>query len=181
MRPLALLGSQTLLHLAPHGKIHDIQLRGTLWDLEDSDVAVALGRDRCLGRIASRVVVFQNAKPATRELLLQRWCHDFLVQIAGFAPAPHILDMVPRFLENRESDAKKISQLLADADFGEIQRIGHNLKGSGSSYGFDRVSDIGRNLEESAKKNDADTIEKLQSELEAYLGAVVAYAKPDSE
>lgn len=92
-----------------------------------------------------------------------------------------LLDMVPRFLKNRQSDSKNISKFLFNARFDDILKTGHNMKGSGTSYGFEKLSDIGRRLEDAARERDTLTIEELQSELENYLKKVVVRAIANEE
>jgi PAS domain S-box-containing protein len=93
---------------------------------------------------------------------------EFIVQIDE-----DLADLVPEFLENRQLDATKIRQLLQDSAFiEEIQRIGHNMKGSGGGYGFDEISYIGKCIEEAAKQKDKQEIEKLAGRLEQYLSNV---------
>jgi len=81
-------------------------------------------------------------------------------------------DLIPGFLENRRQDVKEIERLLNEGKFEEIQRIGHSMKGSGSGYGFDEVSKIGKDIEEAAKKEDTEKIEKLKDRLNEYLSQV---------
>lgn len=89
-----------------------------------------------------------------------------------------ILDMIPRFLENRRNDAENISESLRDLEFEKIQRMGHDMKGSGTSYGFEQISEYGRQLEDAAKEEDALAIERLQDKLDSYLRRVVVHIAP---
>ena len=50
--------------------------------------------------------------------------------------------------------------------------LGHSMKGSGEGYGFDTISEIGRFLEEAAKKRDRQAIEKWMRKLLIYLERV---------
>jgi HPt (histidine-containing phosphotransfer) domain-containing protein len=46
------------------------------------------------------------------------------------------------------------------------------MKGAGGSYGFDAVTDIGKSLEEAAKNNNTEGIQRSVGELAAYLERV---------
>ncbi|HXG31311.1 MAG TPA: Hpt domain-containing protein [Thermodesulfobacteriota bacterium] len=81
-------------------------------------------------------------------------------------------DLIPIFLENRHKDVEEIRRLLKEGNLGEIRRLGHSMKGSGGGYGFDEISEIGRNIEEAAKSGDAERIERLNNQLAEYLSVV---------
>lgn len=89
-------------------------------------------------------------------------------------------DLIPGFLENRHLDVKVIEKLLDDAEFAEIQRIGHSMKGSGGGYGFDEISQIGKRIEEAATAGNIDKISSLARSLSQYLQNVqIVYTEED--
>ncbi|KAA3605880.1 MAG: Hpt domain-containing protein [Calditrichaeota bacterium] len=81
-------------------------------------------------------------------------------------------DLVPGFLENRNEDIDSIKQLIQDGNFPDVQRIGHSMKGSGGGYGFDKISEIGKGIEEFAKSESKDEILKLVNDLAHYLSVI---------
>lgn len=83
-----------------------------------------------------------------------------------------IADIVPAFLENRNKDVKTILGALVNEDYETIRILGHSMKGSGSGYGFDAISSLGRSLEQEAMNMDAGRIRRLAEEISAYLGRV---------
>jgi HPt (histidine-containing phosphotransfer) domain-containing protein len=58
---------------------------------------------------------------------------------------------------------------IEESDYPAISRLGHQLKGSGTSYGFDEFSEIGSALERAAKKHD---LEEARRQVELLAGAV---------
>ena len=78
-------------------------------------------------------------------------------------------ELVPEYLENREEDVKSISELLEKDDFEKVRIIGHSMKGSGGGYGFDRISEIGKIIEDSSKEKNGNEIKKAVEELSQYL------------
>lgn len=78
-------------------------------------------------------------------------------------------ELVPTYLERVESHAEKMLEHLENGDFESIRSLGHNLKGSGGGYGFDRISEIGLGLEMAAKSSEVDEIKKFIGELKEYL------------
>ena len=67
---------------------------------------------------------------------------------------PEIADLIPKFLDNRQKDINLIESALEKNDFDAIRMLGHSMKGAGGGYGFDGVTEIGKNLEEAAKEAD---------------------------
>jgi hypothetical protein len=79
---------------------------------------------------------------------------------------------IPVYLGRREADVKALDRALATGDLQCIQRIGHNMKGSGSSYGFCRITEIGGCLESAAKASNKAEISALLKNLNGYLKSV---------
>lgn len=82
---------------------------------------------------------------------------------------PMLRDLVPVYLANRRGDVELIKVALDRGDFGAIGRIGHNMLGSGSSFGFDGLTAIGGELERAAKAGKRMEIARLLHDLEDYL------------
>ena len=63
---------------------------------------------------------------------------------------------IPAFLLNRRHDVVSMLKALARGDFETVERLGHGMKGSGASFGFQAITDIGTELEvEAGVGNDA--------------------------
>lgn len=89
-------------------------------------------------------------------------------------------DLIPDFMKNRHQDITMISEFLGRDEFDEIKRIGHSMKGSGGGYGFDEITQIGRELEMAAKNNDKANVSRLVNILSEYLSKVkVVYHEVD--
>lgn len=79
-------------------------------------------------------------------------------------------DLIPGFLENRQSDIKSMSEALRQGDYETIRILGHTMKGTGGGYGFDAITEIGASLEQFAKdKATPEEIQKKIDELSTYL------------
>lgn len=85
---------------------------------------------------------------------------------------PEIADLIPKFLDNRQKDIHLIETALEKNDFEAIRMLGHSMKGAGGGYGFDGVTEIGKNLEEAAKEANSDKIRNSVHELAEYLRKV---------
>ena len=78
-------------------------------------------------------------------------------------------ELIPDFLKNRTSDLEKLKKSSDDGDYESIRSIGHSLKGVGGGYGFMKITELGAELEKSAKMSDIDTIRRCISELQNYM------------
>ncbi len=85
---------------------------------------------------------------------------------------PMLADLAPGFLDARRQEIPAIRKALERGDFEAIRVLGHNMKGVGSAYGFDPITDIGRRLEEAAKGGARDAIEGQVQFLADYLDRV---------
>ena len=83
-----------------------------------------------------------------------------------------LVTVVPEYLENRRLDCLLIERRLAEGDLAEIRSLGHRMKGSGGSYGFDEISEIGEDLECAALVSDADGIRAAIERMKSYLSRV---------
>ncbi len=69
-----------------------------------------------------------------------------------------LMDLVPGYLERLLSNIETIRELVDSKDFDQVKVLGHNLKGSGGGYGFDRVSELGAEMEIAARDSDLEKI-----------------------
>jgi hypothetical protein len=81
-------------------------------------------------------------------------------------------DIVPLFLSNIRENPEKILQALTAGNLDLPRTLGHNMKATGTAYGFPPITDIGAEIETAAKAGDADTIRKKAAELAAFLEQV---------
>jgi CheY-like chemotaxis protein len=94
-------------------------------------------------------------------------------------PDDEILAIVPAFLDARRDDVHALTRALASGDYARIQTIGHRLKGTGRSYGFDDISEIGRALEEAGTAGSPDAAARHIDALRAYLECVQILRSPE--
>jgi PAS domain S-box-containing protein len=85
---------------------------------------------------------------------------------------PKIADLIPGFLQNRRQDVIAMLDALDRGDFATVESLGHGMKGAGSSWGFEAITDIGAALEQAAESADTDTARKCVGELTGYLDRV---------
>lgn len=80
--------------------------------------------------------------------------------------------LAPRFLEMQREELPQIDAALAAEDFGALNRFGHNLKGTGPSYGLDPLGPIGTKLEAAGAENDLPSATAAVEELRDFLDKV---------
>ncbi len=130
---------------------------------EDVDNAIKAGADA------------QLTKPFRRESLLDaielyrrpEGGRDSRVSVPGF-----LREMAPEFLRRQRSGLLAVAASLKNGEFDPIQSFAHNMKGCGKSFGFPRLSELGREMERAAKDRDAETLRRRMVELREYLTEV---------
>ena len=83
-----------------------------------------------------------------------------------------LAEQIPAYLENCRHNLIAIREALDRADFEAVTVIGHNLRGSGGGFGFQRITDLGAGLELASGDSDAGGASRLLSELSSYLDSV---------
>ena len=86
--------------------------------------------------------------------------------------AKDLADLIPTFLSNRKKELEALRAALAAADFEQLRQLGHRMKGVGVSYGFERVSALGKNIEDGARSGDRALLDATIKEYGDYLGKV---------
>jgi histidine phosphotransfer protein HptB len=90
--------------------------------------------------------------------------------------AKDLEDLIPVFMKNRHKELDALRVALASADFEQLRQLGHRMKGVGNSYGFARVSDLGKTIEDGARSGDRAALQASISEYQDYLAKVqIAY------
>ncbi len=94
---------------------------------------------------------------------------------------PLIAGRIPQFLANRRDDARALIEAAQAGALDVAYRIGHNLKGIGSSYGFDPISEIGRRVEVASRANEPDGLRRAAQDLATYVDAVRVVRRTSDE
>jgi CheY-like chemotaxis protein len=88
-----------------------------------------------------------------------------------------IMDLVPDYLESCRKCILSLKDLIATNNFKAIQKIGHDLKGSGRGYGFENITLAGSLIESNAKNLNPDKIIKAVADMEVYINEVKVVLK----
>jgi PAS domain S-box-containing protein len=85
---------------------------------------------------------------------------------------PGLESLVPEYLERRAQDIQRLMTALAAQDFETLRITGHNMKGTGLSYGFAKITEAGASIELAAKSQDQEELQRQIELLSAYLDRV---------
>jgi len=86
--------------------------------------------------------------------------------------AKDLADLIPVFFKNRHNELETLRAALAATDYEQLRHLGHRMKGVGNSYGFAKVSEIGKRVEDGARSNDPPAIDACIREYADYLSKV---------
>ena len=93
-------------------------------------------------------------------------------QAIAVTVAKDLEDLIPTFMKNRSKELETLRAALAAGDFEQLRQLGHRMKGVGNSYGFEKVSTLGRQIEDGAKAGDRAGLETRIVEYADYLARV---------
>jgi HPt (histidine-containing phosphotransfer) domain-containing protein len=86
--------------------------------------------------------------------------------------AKDLEDLIPVFMGNRKKELEALRVALAAGDLEQLRQLGHRMKGVGNSYGFARISDFGKHVEDGARSGNRAALEAVLVEYRDYLAKV---------
>jgi HPt (histidine-containing phosphotransfer) domain-containing protein len=86
--------------------------------------------------------------------------------------AKDLEDLIPTFMKNRNKELETLRTALGAGDMEQLRQLGHRMKGVGISYGFDKVSLLGKQIEDGAKSGNRAGLEACVAEYADYLSRV---------
>ncbi|SDD14013.1 PAS/PAC sensor hybrid histidine kinase [Sphingomonas sp. YR710] len=86
--------------------------------------------------------------------------------------AQRLAQQIPAYLENCRRNVVLMGEALDQGDFEAVTILGHNMRGSGGSFGFQAITDLGGSLEQASGESDLDETRKLVGDLSLYLEQV---------
>ena len=86
--------------------------------------------------------------------------------------AKDLEDLIPTFMKNRAKELDALRAAVSGGDMEQLRQLGHRMKGVGNSYGFEKVSTLGKQIEDGAKSNDRAGLEAAVTQYADYLAHV---------
>jgi HPt (histidine-containing phosphotransfer) domain-containing protein len=83
-----------------------------------------------------------------------------------------MLELRTAYIISLANKAERLAQALSSKDFETVERLGHQLKGSGSTYGFPEISALGAQLEAAGEDRQWTVAESLIAEFKQCVGAL---------
>lgn len=85
-------------------------------------------------------------------------------------------DLVPHYLESRREELPGLFALHSSGDMQALAKAGHRLAGAGGGFGFDRITELGRELETLALAGDRPgTLARLEGLKEYIANLEISY------
>lgn len=78
-------------------------------------------------------------------------------------------DIMNRYLDRRKRDLEECLSSLSSHNYQDIEKVGHQLKGNGSTFGHPELSVIGKKLELAAQAHDLVSLEKALKEFSEWV------------
>ncbi len=92
--------------------------------------------------------------------------------ISGVMVDEALSGILPRYISNVRRNPAAVAAALARGDFDTIRSLGHNMKGTGTSFGLPQVTHIGGELEQAAKQQDYDGVRQAVDRLAHFLDSL---------
>ena len=86
--------------------------------------------------------------------------------------AKDLEDLIPTFMKNRAKELDTLRAAFSGGDMEQLRQLGHRMKGVGNSYGFEKVSALGKLVEDGAKSGDRAGLEAAIAQYADYLAKV---------
>jgi hypothetical protein len=78
-------------------------------------------------------------------------------------------EMQEMYINFTSKELEKIQESMDTATMESLRTFGHNIKGSGGMYGFDRVTELGAKIETAANEDKLDDIKSFFKDLNDFL------------
>lgn len=80
-------------------------------------------------------------------------------------------EMRAKYIERRRRDLEELKAAISAGNLEPFQRIGHQLKGNGATYGYEELGELGRRMEEAGNLKSVSSAEACLSEFIRWVSA----------
>jgi HPt (histidine-containing phosphotransfer) domain-containing protein len=78
-------------------------------------------------------------------------------------------EILHRYVRGRKMDLEKCLKYVSEGKYGEIEKVGHQLKGNGVTFGFPELTQIGNKLETAARESDEGDLSSALRDLSCWV------------
>ncbi len=129
--------------------------------------------------------ILQLTKPIRKRALLEtlaRVCNANVseaapVAVTGRTTSADLKPLLPQYFANRSGDVVAIRAALRRGDLAIIKTLAHNMRGTGTSYGFPELSELAMRLENAVKAEALTLVATLADELEQIVASLDGQAE----
>lgn len=75
-----------------------------------------------------------------------------------------------RYLARRKEDLQKCLLNFQELNYSELEKVGHQLKGNGLTFGYQELSRIGSQLESAAAYKDEAELQRVINDFSCWVG-----------
>ncbi len=91
-----------------------------------------------------------------------------------FMDSPEFQALIKEYLEYLNTSLPGIRSSLGDELYQDVYKFGHNIKGTGTSYGFENLSTIGAEICANIKDEDYSKLSSHLDQVDAILTEALA-------
>jgi two-component system sensor histidine kinase/response regulator len=137
-----------------------------------SDIEAA-GEAGCNGHLSKPLSKQKLFAAITQYAPLSEKLEDGTATARNDAPEG-LKELIPFYLEKRREDVQTLLAMLRNVEFLAMERICHDLKRTGASYGFEPLSVLGARMEQAARNADKADLGTALIEFSRYLESAQA-------
>jgi HPt (histidine-containing phosphotransfer) domain-containing protein len=78
-----------------------------------------------------------------------------------FLNDPEFQVLISDYLDYLKSSLPSVKENIDSGNFEDIRKFGHNLKGTGTGYGYENFSKMGKTIEQAAIDEKSDSLTEL--------------------
>ena len=94
--------------------------------------------------------------------------------MSTFADDTGLIEVIGNFVAGLPDRMQAMRQALDNGLFPQLERLAHQLKGSGGSYGYPRITEMAKQVEHAARAGDSEEANLAVGRMQRFCGAVVA-------
>ncbi len=77
--------------------------------------------------------------------------------------------VLKRYLDRRIVEIVDCERALKSKEYGSLIKMGHQLKGNGTTFGYPALSELGKKLENAATNSDHQLMIKILAEISSFI------------
>ena len=87
---------------------------------------------------------------------------------------PAVKELQSQYVANRYMELAVFREWLQGEDYSSLRRLGHNLRGSGTAYGFPQLTSLGQEIEEAAELRRLESLVALAARYEQAVATLTS-------